>query len=105
MKESEVQKKIMNMLTTHPKVAWAYVTSSGYVKGVNGGRMFKVGVPGMSDIMGQLKDGRLFAIEVKAPGNKPTELQQQFIADVNKYGGQAGWADSVETAINILEDK
>lgn len=103
MKESDIQKAILKMLKSHPKVGWAYITSSGYVKGVNGGKMFRVGVPGMSDIMGQMKDGRLLAIEVKVPGKTPTELQEQFIADVNLYYGVAGWADSVETAIKVIE--
>jgi hypothetical protein len=105
MKESDVQKAILKMLKSHPKVGWAYITSSGYVKGLGGGKMFRVGVPGMSDIMGQMKDGRLLAIEVKVPGKRPTESQMQFIADVNRFYGIAGWADSVETAMKITDEQ
>ena len=104
MSEKEIQKIILKAIKRHPYVAWAYTTSSGYVKGVNGGQMFRVGVPGMSDIMGQMKDGRLLAIEVKVPGKKPTELQMDFIQLVNQYYGVGGWADNIETAIKIIEE-
>jgi len=72
----------MNLLLVHPKVAWAYVTSAGTVKGMGGGRPFRIGFPGLSDIIGQMCDGRLLAIEVKVPGKKPTVDQIVFIDGV-----------------------
>ena len=104
MSESKLQKEILKALKEHPKVGWAYITSAGTVRGMGGGRPFNIGTPGMSDILGQIRDGRLFAIEVKIPGKKPTELQIQFIADVNKFNGVAGWVDSIETAVKIVEE-
>ena len=103
MKEKEIQQAIIKALSKHPMVVWCYVTTVGTVKGAHGGRMFKVGFSGQSDIMGQLTDGRILAVEVKQPGKEPTEVQADFIALVNKYGGVAGWADSVEVALEILE--
>lgn len=104
MSEKEIQKAILKAIKAHPRTGWAYITSSGYVKGLNGGQMFRVGVPGMSDIMGQMKDGRLLAIEVKVPGKKPTELQLDFIQMVNQYDGVGGWADRTETALKIIDE-
>jgi hypothetical protein len=46
--------------------------------------------------------GRFVAIEVKLPGQKPTEAQQHFIDMVLSLGGQAGVAHSVEEAVEIL---
>jgi hypothetical protein len=103
MKESAIQKEIMNMLKEHPRVVWCYVTSAGYVRGIQGGMRFKVGFDGMSDILGQLRDGRLFAIEVKRPGKKPTELQQEFIDMVNNNGGVANWVDNLMDAMQLIE--
>ncbi|MES0444957.1 MAG: VRR-NUC domain-containing protein [Desulfobacterales bacterium] len=103
MKESDIQRAIIKMLKVHPKVGWVYVTSAGYVKGINGGRMFRVGVPGMSDIMGQMNDGRLLAIEVKVPGKFPTEMQSEFLDFVKKCKGIAFWADSVDGVTKKLE--
>ena len=45
---------------------------------------------GVSDIIGQLRDGRFFAIEVKRPGEKPTPEQSEFLSLVNDAGGIAG---------------
>lgn len=103
MSEKVIQQAIIKAISKHPLVAWCYITTVGTVKGVGGGKMFKVGFPGQSDIMGQLRDGRLLAIEVKQPGKVPTDIQNDFIALVNENDGVAGWADSVDMALEILE--
>ncbi len=100
--EADIQNDIMSMLSEHPKVAWSFVTTTGKIKG-RGGHWITLGYPGMADIIGQLRTGQALAIEVKAPGKKPTSLQQDFIDTVNRFDGVAGWADSVESALNILD--
>lgn len=40
--------------------------------------------------------GRFVAIEVKAPGKKPTKLQLQIMADISKAGGVSMWTDCLE---------
>lgn len=102
MTESEIQRDIMNALTRHPMIGLAHVNTTGKVKGRNG-HWITLGYPGISDITGMLKDGRFFAIEVKKPGSKPTEVQQDYINKVNEFNGVAGWCDSVEGALDILE--
>ena len=94
MKESDLQNKIMVYLNDHPKVAWCMVTTTGMVKS-KGFRM-TVGFPGLSDIIGQLTDGRTLAIEVKLPGKKPTSVQESFLQTVSDNSGVSGWVDSVE---------
>jgi len=85
-------------------VAWAYVTSTGSFKGLKGGCVIKIGYPGMSDIIGQMRDGRLLAIEVKQPGQKPSKVQIDFIETVKRNNGLAGWATSMEEARVILDE-
>lgn len=51
---------------------------------------------GVSDILGVLPNGRALAIEVKRPGGKPTEAQQLFLHEVNRAGGLAFTASSVD---------
>lgn len=92
----------MNMLLLNHKVAWSFVTTSGTVKGRGGGRWFKVGFPGLADIVGQLRDGRLFALEVKAPGGKASKEQQDFINLVIRNGGVAAVVESVDMAKEII---
>jgi hypothetical protein len=50
---------------------------------------------GISDIIG-CYDRVFFALEVKVPPNKPTALQENFLARVQAAGGYATWVDSIE---------
>ncbi len=101
MRESELQTDILKGLLNHPMVAWAEVNTSATVKGRNGHWM-TIGFVGKSDITGQLKDGRLFAIEVKLPGEFPTTEQMDFLAKVADHNGVSGWATSVTEAFLII---
>jgi hypothetical protein len=57
----------------------------------------QMSVKGVPDIVGILPGGgRILAIEVKKPGRKASEVQQKFIDDINKSGGVAFVATSVE---------
>ncbi len=47
--------------------------------------------------------GRFVSIEMKAPGKKPRPDQLAWIELVESFGGVAGWADSVEGAVAIVE--
>ena len=53
------------MLRNHPAVAWCERQNTGAVK--VDGRFIRYGWRGCSDLLGMLKDGRLLAVEVKAP--------------------------------------
>lgn len=92
----------MCALGEHPLVAWVYVTTTGTFKGLKGGAKYKIGIPGMPDIMGQMRDGRVLGIEVKKPGEVPTKEQIDFLNMIAKNRGLAGWADCVEDALNIV---
>ena len=59
-------------------------------------------VAGVPDIIGCLPDGRFFAIEVKAPGGRPSKLQLVHIDRIRAVGGLAGIAHSWEEAAAIL---
>ncbi len=57
---------------------------------------------GTSDIIGMMRDGRFLAVEVKAGKNKPTQLQQEFVDQVNEDGGLAFVVWSVDDCIEVL---
>lgn len=61
------------------------------------------GSVGSGDIIGCLKDGRIFSIEVKAPGKKPSESQVVFMTKLHKSNGVAFVAYSVEDVIREFE--
>lgn len=58
---------------------------------------------GVSDIIGQLRGGRFFALEVKRPGEEPTEEQAVFLGMVNDAGGIAGVVCNWMEAKTLLE--
>jgi hypothetical protein len=53
------------------------------------------GVGGISDRIAVLPNGRILAIECKAPGKKPTKLQERFLDDITKNRGYAFVVDGV----------
>ena len=109
MKESKIQSAIIDALCLHKDVTWCMVVTSGGFK-VRGsyiqiGRFFDSNhdlKAGVSDIIGQLKDGRFFCIEVKKPKEKPTDEQLYFLQMVKDSGGVSGWADNIADALNII---
>lgn len=56
--------EVLKALTAHPAVAWCYRMNSGAAR--IGKRFVRFGWPGCPDVLGQLKDGRLIGVEVKA---------------------------------------
>ena len=57
---------------------------------------------GVPDIIGQLRDGRFFAIEVKRPGELATNEQAEFLRMVAECGGVSGVANNWQQAKAIL---
>lgn len=107
--ERDIQKDILAMLEIHPSVAWAHRMNVGAHSVANPrtgkSRFVRYGFVGMSDILGQMKNGQFLAIEVKRPGNTPTEDQHAFLDAVSAAGGVSGWADNLDDAIKIVEGK
>ena len=91
MREQDIQCKIMG-----------YISSIGGlpIKFNNIGIYAKAGV---SDILACIK-GRFVAIEVKRPGKKPSQLQENFINAINDTGGLAFWADNLDDVKDKLKD-
>lgn len=77
--------------------------NGGYRKPIEAAVMKGQGVkPGVPDIIA-LHAGKFFALELKAPGGRPTELQLECIAQINEQGGFAAWTDSLDRALAMLE--
>lgn len=100
MKEGDIQSQIMIALSYCPTVAWAHVTTTGTVK--RRGKFITVGSPGMPDIIGQMRNGKLFGIEVKMPKEKDSAEQYEFIEMITSNNGVAGVARSVDDALMIV---
>jgi hypothetical protein len=102
--ERDIQKAIRQLLRVHPMVAWHGRINRGAVQDAHGNYVAFNDIKGCSDLIGMLKTGHWLAIEVKRPGNVPTEDQQEFLDVVALNGGLAFWADSVDTVAKRLAD-
>ena len=99
--EREVMPAVMGYLAGHPKVAWvSRINVGGSYYG--GSTYVRHGEPGMSDITGQLVDGRRLECEIKASDGTVSAEQQAWIDRVNLYGGVAFAAWSIDDVIRVL---
>lgn len=46
---------------------------------------------------------RFGALELKKPNEQPEPAQHQFIRGVNRFGGRAGWANSMDMADRFFD--
>jgi VRR-NUC domain len=67
------------------------------------GRFIRFGFPGCPDVLGQMRDGRLLAIEVKAAKGHLSDAQEFVLAKVRANNGVSGVARSIEDALAIVE--
>lgn len=79
--------EVLKALRTHPAVAWAERMNTGAAK--VGNRFIRFGWPGCPDALGQLKDGRFLAVEVKAKAGRLRPEQALFLARIRAAGGVA----------------
>ena len=88
MRESTVEKSVC-----------AYAKSRGCM-------VVKLNGPGHRGIPDRmfLKDGRAMFIEFKAPGRKPTALQEKWLRDLRAVGCSAWCVDNKETGIVAIDN-
>lgn len=98
--ERLVLRDILKYLRMHPMVACVWRMQSGLLEA--GDRPIRVGVVGMPDIVGMLKGGRMFAIEVKSEVGRTTESQEYWLDTIRHFGGLAGVARCTDDVDRII---
>jgi len=99
--EADSLREVMQALRSHKLVAWVERQNTGAAK--VGGRFIKFGWRGCSDLLGQLKDGRLLAVECKRPkGGKLSSDQSHFLEMVQSHGGVAFVATNLHDVLENL---
>ncbi len=98
--EREILSAVLKALRSDPRVGFVWRQTSGTFQ--DGNRFISTGPSGMPDLLGVLKGGKFFAIEVKRPGREPSPLQHERIALFKTYGAVAGYCWSVESALSLL---
>ena len=79
--------EVLKALRAHPLVSWVERQNTGAHK--VDGRFIRYGWPGCSDLLGQLRDGRMLAVECKAPKGRLRPEQAMFLNRVRESGGVA----------------
>lgn len=93
--------EVLQALNAHSAVAWCERMNSGAVR--IGKRFVRFGWPGCPDVLGQLKDGRLIGVEVKAPKGKLRPEQAIFLERIRCAGGVAFMARDCRDVFRKLE--
>jgi hypothetical protein len=79
--------EVLRALRAHPAVAWVQRMNTGAAK--IEGRFVRFGWTGCPDVLGQLRDGRLLGVEVKAPRGRLRTEQTVFLELIGRFGGVA----------------
>ena len=92
--------EVLKAVRAHPLVAWAERQNSGAAK--VGGRFIRFGWPGCPDVLGQLKDGRLLGVEVKAAKGRASPEQVAFLERIRGAGGVGFIAHDLRDVVREL---
>ena len=104
--EREVVKACLEYLELRGVYAYRQNTGAAEYADNTGRRRFvRYGKPGISDIIGVLPGGRFIAVECKAPGGRLSEHQTEFLKDIERMGGLAVIARSVEDLEKIFRQQ
>jgi len=92
--------EVLKALRTHPAVAWCERMNTGAA--TVEGRFIRFGFKGCPDVLGQLKDGRLLGVEVKAQAGRLRPEQALFLERIRCAGGVAFVARDCRDVLRTL---
>lgn len=102
-READIQRACLQYLHLIGWHVWRNNTGATRATDTRGkARFIRYGSPGSADILGVTPRGQFLAVELKRPGNKPTELQAEWLERVRKSGGLAIVATSLDELRNHL---
>lgn len=103
--EDQIQKAVFQHIRLRGVpglVAW-HTPNGGKRKPIEASIFMSLGVrAGVSDIIA-VHQGKVFALELKAPGGRATEKQLEFLADIERAGAFTCLAVGIDQAIAALE--
>ena len=95
--------EVLKALRAHPAVVWCERMNSGATR--IGTRWVKFGFTGCPDVLGQLRDGRMLAVEVKAPKGTLRPEQAVMLSRIAGAGGVAFVAHDCRDVFSNLDEK
>ncbi len=99
--EAGALREVLQALSVHPAVAWVERMNSGAAR--IGKRFVRFGWKGCPDVLGQMKDGRLLGVEVKAAKGRLRPEQSLFLERIRCAGGVAFMARNCRDVLEALE--
>ena len=99
-REAAALVEVLKALNTHPAVAWCERMNSGAAR--IGARFVRFGFKGCPDVLGQLRDGRLLGVEVKAQAGRLRPEQAVFLERIRGAGGVAFVARDLRDVLREL---
>lgn len=102
LKEKDIQRTIIDWLRYNGIFCWK--NNSVGIFNQKTGHYIPMGMRGISDITAVLKGGRICCIEVKTKKGKISPYQEEFIDNIEKMGGIAFIARSLDDVINKLKE-
>ncbi len=98
--EAAALHEVMLALRAHPAVCWVERMNTGAAR--IGNRFVKFGFTGCPDVLGQLTDGRMLGVEVKAPKGKLRPEQAVMLERINGAGGLGFVAHDLRDVHRVL---
>lgn len=98
--EAAALAEVLKALKAHPAVSWCERMNTGAAR--VGGRFIRFGFTGCPDVLGQLRDGRLLGVEVKAAKGKLRPEQAVMLERITGAGGVAFVARDCRDVIREL---
>ncbi|WP_334108280.1 VRR-NUC domain-containing protein [Methylobacillus sp.] len=99
--EAGALREVLQALSAHPAVAWCERMNSGAAR--IGKRFIRFGWKGCPDVLGQMKDGRLLGVEVKAAKGRLRPEQSLFLERIRCAGGVAFMARNCRDVLEALD--
>jgi hypothetical protein len=103
--EDQIQKAVFAHIRARGApglVAW-HTPNGGKRKPIEAAIFKGLGVrAGVSDIIA-VHDGKIFALELKAEGGRPSESQLEFLADIGRAGAFTAICEGLDPALRALE--
>lgn len=103
--EQQIQRAVVQHLKVRgvAGLVFIHVPNGGKRKPIEAAIFKGIGVrAGASDLL-LWQGGKSFALELKAPGGRPTEAQLEFIADMQQAGAFTCICEGLDPALRVLE--
>ena len=105
MTEQEIQRAVFQHIKQRgaPDVYAFHVPNGGYRRPIEAAILRGLGVkPGVPDIVA-IRDGKVFALEIKTESGRPTDSQLAAIEAIRRAGGFAAICYGLDRALACLE--